>query len=133
VTFICVAFAWGFFKATSTNEALTTAGAMLGLYGFDLPVPSGVFVWLQQHGLVDFLNENLHLSVMYIGEMSGYYGKGPIIALIIALIVSMVGPNSNEMTKLFRPTHFRLVTSSFLFSISILFIYYVKDFVYFQF
>ena len=59
--------------------------------------------------------------------------RSSLVALILALFFAIVGPNSNELTKSFQPTSLKMVTASVMFAFSILFLHYVKDFVYFQF
>lgn len=131
-TFLGVVLAWAFFKSPTLKEAVGVAKAMLGGNGLHLVMPQGLLAWAKANGLAAGL-DRFGVHLIHHSQVAGYFGKWSLVMLAVALGICWFAPNSNQLTEDFRPTAFKVVYASVLFSVSVLFLSYVRDFVYFQF
>ena len=120
ITFNFVNFAWIFFRANSFNEALSLIKAMIGLNGIVMPMNYFKFMgFLGPYGVkFEWTNWNIKL----IGMIS------------LALILSILFVNSNQMVINFKPSLKNAFITSLLLFICLFSVMTIKsEFIYFQF
>ncbi|MHC4872737.1 MAG: MBOAT family O-acyltransferase [Planctomycetota bacterium] len=133
-TLLGAVFAWVFFKAESVNEAIAGAKAMLGFNGLRIPLPNSILSSDKLSWMIYPLRE-YHIidSFWNMYPIVGYHGIVQVLCTAAAIVVSIVGPNSNKLAEDFRPTWGRLLFTIAVFAVALLFMTNAKAFIYFQF
>jgi alginate O-acetyltransferase complex protein AlgI len=133
-TLLGTVFAWGFFKAGSVAEAIAGAKAMLGFNGLCIPMPNSILNSDKLSFLMQPLQDyQIVASFWEMYPIAGYHSIAQVLCTILAMAISIIGPNSNKLTEEFKPTWLRLIFSVCVFAIALLFMINAKAFIYFQF
>lgn len=115
-TFLFVTVAWVFFRATSFEKAIQMCKGLLGMNGFGPKSPSKAILNLfvcSEHSVV----ENTLILCL----------------LITSCLVALMAKNSYQKMVHFQPKLKTVLASSFLLTISILFMQEMSEFLYFNF
>jgi len=123
VTFNFINFTWIFFRAKDFDSAVKVITGMFGLNGVVLPYSIGErFSFLSEFGIqfnriMKDINANNELLLI----------------LFVIGIISFFGKNSFEWVSSFKPKRVNLIAVSFLFSLAILKLNQISEFLYFNF
>jgi alginate O-acetyltransferase complex protein AlgI len=117
LTFQFINTAWIFFRADSFNTAINILKGMCGLNGFKLP---SALSFLKDFGIPWDTYESNFIRISFI--------------IVLGILLSILGKNSNEMEASFRPSFMQLSFSIILLSTSIFFMAKGQsEFIYFNF
>ena len=127
ITFNFINIAWIFFRAKEWTDAIKVLNGMFNLNELLLPsILSSKLSFLTQYGIQfgDFL-QNI--------TTGKYENKLLIIYIFLILFLTLFTKNSNQLTKKFTPTKFKLFITASFFVISILKFNEYSEFLYFRF
>jgi len=123
ITFNFINISWVFFRATSWDDAIKVLKGMFGMSGVVLPEKYFGFLSSYAGKLFEYGNVYANIS-----------GKDKTTAfIIIAFIIVLWFKNSNEKTKLFKPTYWNLAFVLVLFLTAVSMMSRVSEFLYFNF
>lgn len=136
-TFICVMFAWIFFRAENYQSGVEFASAFLGLNGIFLPES-----WaLAFPKIASVLKE--HLGLKFLDMSIRYAGYQQLLWLSFLTIITMFFPNSQEMLEKFKAfiqetqSKIHIFTIAALIALTSVYLLYnlnkISEFLYFQF
>ena len=122
ITFNFVNIAWIFFRAENFDDALKV---LRGMFSSDLVLPAA-------------LSEKLSFMKSYGIKFGSYLealgaGKSAIVLLTIAMAIAVFAKNSNELTFASSQGKLKMAYSALLFSVSILSMNRISEFIYFNF
>lgn len=123
VTFLCIVFALVFFRAHTLTDAFFILKSMLGCNGFVLPI--GL------EGQLSFMKK-LGFSFHELSIVNGNI-KREIIVILFLTVISIVGKEPYLLLQNFKPNWMWAFFISMIFSVAVLGLTNVTEFLYFQF
>lgn len=121
LTFNFVNITWVFFRAKSVEDALKVLKGMFGLNGFGLHE-----IYKDSSALLKDYNIKLLMKNTNFSEQA-------LLLILLALLVSLLFRNSNELAIKFKPNFAFLIIAVFLTAISVLYLGKHSEFLYFRF
>ncbi len=123
ITFNFVNIAWVFFRAEHWSDAIHILRGMVGLNGIVLP-----------DALARFLPDMTKWGVTFGDYISGVQGSPFTLAsLLLGLSIVVLCKNSMEKMETFQPSRYNIAVAANCFAISLLGLYQVTEFLYFNF